>query len=162
MRMAGGRIFPIIAWVNCVTILLVTTGIPLPAGHAKTDEEFPCRNHGCGCRSAEMCRKHCCCFKHKSAHKSPHGCPMGKHATADDRNKREQSRTSGGLIISALECKGLAIGLFTARITLFLDAHVALRLMHLPDAGKQDALRETSVSQSTVEPLDSPPRSTFC
>jgi hypothetical protein len=28
-------------------------------------EPFPCQNRPCGCRSAEQCRKHCCCFTAK-------------------------------------------------------------------------------------------------
>ena len=27
-----------------------------------SSEEYPCNDHGCGCKSAEGCRAHCCCF----------------------------------------------------------------------------------------------------
>ncbi len=29
---------------------------------SETSEAFPCAGHRCGCVSAEMCLKHCCCF----------------------------------------------------------------------------------------------------
>jgi hypothetical protein len=33
---------------------------PLPAKQG--GQPFPCQNHQCGCRSAEECWRHCCCF----------------------------------------------------------------------------------------------------
>jgi len=40
-----------------------TLGLPLPAGSGKDlSEPFPCQNRPCGCRNAEECWKHCCCF----------------------------------------------------------------------------------------------------
>lgn len=35
--------------------------LPLSAGQTNT-QPFPCQQHACGCRSAEVCWKHCCCF----------------------------------------------------------------------------------------------------
>jgi hypothetical protein len=38
-------------------------GFPLPATRIKDPSApFPCQDHACGCRSAEQCWRHCCCF----------------------------------------------------------------------------------------------------
>lgn len=50
----------IAAWLGAMV------GVPVPSASTFTttaDENFPCKNHGCGCRTAEMCRTACCCFK---------------------------------------------------------------------------------------------------
>ena len=40
-----------------------TFGLPVPVGSAKDlSQPFPCQNRPCGCRNAEECWKHCCCF----------------------------------------------------------------------------------------------------
>jgi hypothetical protein len=38
--------------------------MPLPAASAPKDTSvpFPCQDHACGCRNAEQCWQHCCCF----------------------------------------------------------------------------------------------------
>jgi len=43
--------------------LAVAVGLPLPAVARKdVSQPFPCQDHACGCRSAEECWLHCCCF----------------------------------------------------------------------------------------------------
>jgi len=38
-------------------------GFPLPATPIMDPSiPFPCQDHACGCRSAEQCWRHCCCF----------------------------------------------------------------------------------------------------
>lgn len=37
--------------------------IPLPVlVHKDRSQPFPCQDHPCGCRTAEQCWSHCCCF----------------------------------------------------------------------------------------------------
>jgi hypothetical protein len=51
------------AGVVLVTYLAVASGVPLPLGSDKDrSQPFPCQDHPCGCRSAEECWRHCCCF----------------------------------------------------------------------------------------------------
>ncbi len=46
-----------------VSFLVANIGMPLPAITRKDPSQpFPCQNHPCGCRSAEECWRHCCCF----------------------------------------------------------------------------------------------------
>jgi hypothetical protein len=43
--------------------LLTASGVPLPLSSDKDRSlPFPCQDHACGCRSAEECWLHCCCF----------------------------------------------------------------------------------------------------
>jgi hypothetical protein len=38
-------------------------GLPLPApSTGETGRPFPCQGHACGCRNAEQCWRHCCCY----------------------------------------------------------------------------------------------------
>jgi len=47
-----------------VAYLLACLGLPVPADAITKDagQAFPCQEHGCGCRTAEQCWTHCCCF----------------------------------------------------------------------------------------------------
>jgi hypothetical protein len=43
--------------------LLAALEIPLPVFvHKESSQPFPCQNHPCGCRTAEECWSHCCCY----------------------------------------------------------------------------------------------------
>jgi hypothetical protein len=82
------------------------------AGTSDSDEWFPCKGHHCGCRNAEMCRAHCCCYpvavapapqpavrsccthEQAGAHKPVVSLPATKTA-------------SPGLAIRSAECAGL-------------------------------------------------------
>jgi hypothetical protein len=39
--------------------------VPQPASEKDLTEPFPCMHRACGCRSAEQCRKSCCCFSNE-------------------------------------------------------------------------------------------------
>lgn len=42
---------------------LAALEIPLPVlVHKDSSQPFPCQAHPCGCRTAEQCWSHCCCF----------------------------------------------------------------------------------------------------
>jgi hypothetical protein len=43
--------------------LATSIGVPLPSVPGKDHSRpFPCQDHPCGCRTAEQCWRHCCCF----------------------------------------------------------------------------------------------------
>lgn len=47
----------------CIAYALTALEIPLPvAVHKDASQPFPCQDHPCGCRTAEQCWAHCCCF----------------------------------------------------------------------------------------------------
>lgn len=96
-------------------VLCASTGISLvplrkPVASA-SDEWFPCKDHGCGCISAEMCRTHCCCRKPaptpKPARKS-----CCAHESADvpaqpqETSASHSSGTSWHLVIQSASCSG--------------------------------------------------------
>lgn len=51
-------------WAATAWFVIVTSGVPLPAGmpRDKFGAPFPCQSHACGCRSAAACWADCCCF----------------------------------------------------------------------------------------------------
>lgn len=93
-----------IASFTGLTFLASSIGMPVPEFSEKAAEDYPCRDHACGCRTAEMCRTHCCCFKPKpitsccKSKKTPLKC-----AVPQPRNEGR----SLCLVIRALDCKGL-------------------------------------------------------
>lgn len=47
----------------CCAYMLAALEIPLPVFvHKNIAQPFPCQDHPCGCRTAEQCWSHCCCF----------------------------------------------------------------------------------------------------
>lgn len=57
----AGRRLP--AGLALVAYLVAVVGFPVPAfPHKDSGQPFPCQNHACGCRTAEECWRHCCCF----------------------------------------------------------------------------------------------------
>ncbi len=43
----------------CVSVIPVPVALPVTKD---TSEPFPCQDRPCGCRTADQCRKQCCCF----------------------------------------------------------------------------------------------------
>ncbi|MGC3970299.1 MAG: hypothetical protein QM775_24100 [Pirellulales bacterium] len=68
-----------LVWVALVNYTALTLGLPIPAAAMApgglSGEAYPCRDHRCGCVSAEQCWKSCCCFSHdeKMAWAERHG-----------------------------------------------------------------------------------------
>src|SRR5437016_3053981 len=51
------------AAVALLAYLATLMGFPVPALQEKDrNRPFPCQDHACGCRTAEQCWRHCCCF----------------------------------------------------------------------------------------------------
>jgi hypothetical protein len=64
-RKAGLRALArrLLASLMILSYVTATVGVPLPAARGKDlSRPFPCQNRACGCRSAEECWHHCCCF----------------------------------------------------------------------------------------------------
>ncbi len=88
--------------LTTVTMLLAIVGFPLPQSEPKGDADFPCRDHGCGCTTALMCRTACCCVKPAKkplANKSLGGCCSAKKDTPAKKT---------GWAIGATGCQGLS------------------------------------------------------
>jgi hypothetical protein len=53
----------LVTGVALAAYLAVVIGLPVPAAPVKDRRQpFPCQDHPCGCRTAEECWRHCCCF----------------------------------------------------------------------------------------------------
>jgi hypothetical protein len=53
------------AGVTLFAYLVAALGLPLPAASSFPKDHgqpFPCQDHPCGCKTAEQCWSHCCCF----------------------------------------------------------------------------------------------------
>lgn len=66
VRVAARGANPTLACLLILATLTGSVGFPMVA-YAPKDRSrpFPCQDHACGCRSAEECWKHCCCFTNR-------------------------------------------------------------------------------------------------
>jgi hypothetical protein len=48
-----------------VALLPITFSVRLPKNDKDRTQPFPCQDRPCGCRTAEQCKKKCCCFSHE-------------------------------------------------------------------------------------------------
>ena len=50
--------------VTTAALIACTVGVPMPRVKVEKDstEAYPCQDCGCGCVSAEMCWRNCCCY----------------------------------------------------------------------------------------------------
>lgn len=86
---------------------IASTGLSLSVlrvnrGQADTDEWYPCKDHGCGCSSAEICRTNCCCFPKQPVEKESSCCD----ADHRDEPKTEEPHAKFTLVIRAASCSG--------------------------------------------------------
>lgn len=100
------RIRQLSSAITIMAFLLAIVGFPLPQSIPGGDEDFPCKDHGCGCTTALMCRTACCCAKPAvktkiETAKPAGGCCSTKH---DNRQKAPKSRWA----IQAASCQGLS------------------------------------------------------
>jgi hypothetical protein len=82
----------------CVTALGLSVPLPTEKDHSRP---YPCMGHACGCRSAEQCWRHCCCFspEEKLAWAEAHGVsppPYAEQPSAPGwQTVRRQDREAG-------------------------------------------------------------------
>jgi hypothetical protein len=138
------------ALATSILVLLGTTGIPLPMGLPVVDEDFPCRNHACGCLDAEMCRTKCCCFKPKVV-KKPCCLRPGKPSEQDQP-------AIPGLLIGALQCKGTTGAAPGGGITFFPPPATPVLSSAQTASHFAIAARHERLSVWDAEPPSPPPR----
>ena len=127
-----------VALLSTAALLAGTVGIPLPAGRIvkQTAEPYPCMDCSCGCTSAEMCWRNCCCHtqqekvawarKHnvtppdyvlaaaaselRLAGRGARKCCCSKSKTCSPEppaNRPERLATADVVMFQALKCQGL-------------------------------------------------------
>lgn len=157
--------------------LIGTIGIPVIPILPIVDEEFPCRDHGCGCLSAEMCRTRCCCRKSvhpSSATERPHAHPAPPHNRKAGKscctlNSRSESpvesragRHPGNIrerILSPatpLGCQGIKT--FWASVLTFWQPPAEICPGITPSRRLPKAQRRSTIAFDTPEPPVPPPR----
>lgn len=101
-------------------VLLSSTGVSVSFVFAsvqtsttQSSEWFPCKGHGCGCDSAEMCRTNCCCFPKAQTPSQP-SCCSGKTKSTNE-TESDASKSQGLVVMRSRECSGMPTGalLFT-------------------------------------------------
>lgn len=166
--------------VSLLTIgcyLLATVNVPLPALSALEDSDFPCRDHGCGCLDAVMCRTRCCCIKPakpvvkccKKGKKELAGCPLpvGKSLVsastslkspqdAPSQPPRPGQRTAGW-IIGTMKCQGAMPTFAAVGPVAPIEPELQARLAPSP---KYDATCTVALikPQNSLSPSAPPPR----
>lgn len=101
--------------ILCVVFACAVIGIPIPVspqGMLVSDEDFPCRDHNCGCLNAEMCRTSCCCaIPSVDAEIAESCCKGGSEDCSDAPGACEEASDSDAqvAVIRALSCRGLTL-----------------------------------------------------
>ena len=151
----------IISSVALLAFLTATVGIPLPqvdSGRSTkhADEDYPCRDHACGCLNAAMCRTQCCCFPKPSAPVST-CCSRRAKTRSPDAAVPAKDRRPVGLAINALGCRS-GYSLWTALTVVFPSPAPAQEWSVSPSIARLAPLREHIASQSSPDPDTPPPR----
>jgi hypothetical protein len=85
-------------WLALVNYSAMALGLPLPASVVSapvSGEAHPCRDHRCGCVSAEQCWKACCCYSHdeKLAWARRHGVTVPSYVLAEPEVRPASNRS---------------------------------------------------------------------
>ena len=149
-----------------IAILTASVGVPITGVPAAVDlggEDFPCRNHGCGCQNAEMCRTQCCCFGPStpkpvvsdkpdsccSAKKTPRSVACSSAKSPNNEKTRFAFRSAG--------CSGVAWNLVTIA-RLFVSINPLSNLPSLQPQGVLYVSLDSITPLSSVIPVTPPPR----
>jgi len=87
--------------------LLASTNVPafaldqlIPQTKTIASADFPCAHHDCGCKTAEQCRRHCCCHpKREQKPVSGPSCHLKQEKSAEPVTVRVS-------MLSAARCSG--------------------------------------------------------
>lgn len=98
------RHIPVFALI--VAMVVASSGVVLVARlpslpRSRTDEWFACKDHLCGCISAEMCRTNCCCDKLAIR-------PVAEHAKGSCCEHDDEKQVEVSVAIHSAGCSGVA------------------------------------------------------
>jgi len=151
----------IMSSVAIVAFLAATIGVPVPqigsvrsTNHA--DEDYPCRDHACGCLNAAMCQSQCCCFPKPSAPVST-CCSRKAKTRSPDATTPAKGHRPVGLVINALGCRS-GYSLWMALTVVFPAPGSAPEWTVSPPIVRFTSPRERIASQSSLDPDTPPPR----
>ncbi len=100
------RIIGIILLISfCASVLPIVVPQPLPP-KSEQSEPFACQDRGCGCRSADQCWSHCCCFSlsERVAWAKKNGVTPPSHVLATLRDQEDTSKPRASLPVARNCC----------------------------------------------------------
>ncbi len=147
------RINQLTSVATTTVFLLAMVGFPLPELGPQGGEDFPCKDHGCGCTSALMCRTACCCVKQPAVETNKPEPTGGCCSTKKTTEKSKPQRVSW--VIGAANCQGLnAIWVSLGMVALPQDGQIACQLArHII----RDIPRDQSMHSLNTIQIDPPP-----
>lgn len=134
--------------IACIQILvflslaLYSNGIPFSM--SVESDEFPCKNHACGCKSAADCKAHCCC--------SSHGNPLMSQSGV---NKQKNSFQS---FIGSLRCKSGSDVIAGIYVEFKYIPEECCGIPQIPFLCFLTSDTRTRLCEVTVSPPEKPPR----
>lgn len=139
--------------------LTATIGLPggtifAPAG----SEDFPCRGHGCGCVSAEMCRTNCCCVKKVAPTKTGKSCCRTKLARSDSEpGLTTPEKPASAANLTPIQCKGQSVHWVALSVPVH-ESQLSHLLPPLEQQGLISATYDDMIAQTDRQPTIPPPR----
>ncbi len=131
-------------WISCLLLAGNLCNAPMPPRVKKGS--YPCEGHGCGCKSAEDCRKHCCCHYH------------------EHRTTLTHSDGASNLFISSkysflrgLACMGYPHKFSSFQNLIFVSQEVPILPVEMPQRFVREGIPPEPI-QGSVTPLERPPR----
>ncbi|MGQ3685709.1 MAG: hypothetical protein ACUBOA_12010 [Candidatus Loosdrechtia sp.] len=140
------KINKVIACIQIViflSLMLCSSGVTTMNSLRKPDE-FPCKDHDCGCKSADDCRTNCCCF------------PQGNHPGHYHSAKKQKSSLQS--FISSLKCKSgsAAMVLINTEFKCIMEDYFVIPHITFLCFLASDTL--TRLREVMVSPPEKPPR----
>lgn len=159
-RMPARRI---VSAATLLAFLAAGIGLPVPQvvrpslpKHA--DEDYPCRDHACGCLNAAMCRAHCCCFPHRPRRVASCCAVRKTRPKPTTTPKRRDRRHPLGLAIDALGCRGVVSLSWVSLVDVFPPLRATQRCSTARPAGRLMLSRGRLLPQAFLQPETPPPR----
>ena len=157
--------------------------VPIPfsliraVGEKDRSQPFPCQDRPCACRTAEQCRKKCCCFtpQQKQAWAKRHGVKAFEASVVETKSGTKSPRTRQGCCssststttasgrvceprpsrtpLSTLPKYKIVIGVFAQECQGVAQAFAGLPIFILPPVISLETTIETSGERLTLEPV---------
>ncbi|MCX5683906.1 MAG: hypothetical protein NT049_09505 [Planctomycetota bacterium] len=122
---------------------------PEDRAESSDGEWYPCKGHGCGCKSPEICRTHCCCFGPALA-PSPVAADA-VYAAVEDRPARGSQH---GPSWQSPSCAGLSMRVSSASLPWFFQLD---RFVFRPERSGRFVPGDIVAIEAPLLPLSPPP-----
>ncbi|MEZ6084694.1 MAG: hypothetical protein R3E58_12375 [Phycisphaerae bacterium] len=101
------RIRQLTSTMTILALLLAIIGFPLPPQVPDSDEDFPCKDHGCGCTNALMCKTACCCAPPAPKLSLKTQAPTG--GCCSTKSPKKTATPKSGWVFQSQSCQGIAV-----------------------------------------------------